>query len=54
MPALEPKRRVQWNDLAADDLEQQLALMGHCSALVKVTGNYSDLLMSHTSWFTYR
>ena len=54
IPALDPKRRVRWNDLAAGDLEQQLASMGHCSALVKVTGNYSDLLMSHSSWFTYR
>ena len=54
IPALEPTRRVRWNDLAADDLELQLASMGHCSALVKVTGNYSDLLMAHSSWFTYR
>ncbi|CAL5220185.1 g2156 [Coccomyxa viridis] len=53
IPALEPRRRVQWNELAADDLELQLASMGHCSALVKVTGNYSDLLMAHSSWFTY-
>lgn len=54
LPALEPKRRVQWNNLAADELELMLASMGHCSSLVKVTGNYSDLLMSHSSWFTYR
>jgi len=54
IPALEPKDRVQWDALAADDLELKLASMGHCSALVKVSGNYSDLLMSHSSWFTYR
>lgn len=53
IPALEPKRRVQWEQLKPDDLELKLASMGHCSALVKVTGNYSDLLLSHSSWFTY-
>ncbi len=54
VPALEPKRRIQWNNLAVDELEFMLASLGHCSSLVKVTGNYSDLLMSHSSWFTYR
>lgn len=54
VPALEPKRRVQWEMLTAGELEGMLASAGHCSALVKVTGNYSDLFLSHSSWFTYR
>ena len=54
IPALEPKDRVQGDGMAADDLELKLASMGYCSALVRVSGNYSDLLMSHSSWFTYR
>ncbi|EIE22757.1 laminin A, partial [Coccomyxa subellipsoidea C-169] len=40
-------------DLDASDMEGTLASMGHCSALVKVTGNYSDLFLAHSSWFTY-
>lgn len=31
----------------------QIADKGHCSALIKVTGNYSDLFAGHSSWFTY-
>lgn len=27
---------------------------GHCSALVKLTGDYSELFMSHSSWFQYQ
>ncbi|BDA45664.1 Phospholipase B-like 1 [Coccomyxa sp. Obi] len=53
VPALEPKRRVQWETLTPSELEGKLASAGHCSALVKVTGNYSDLFLSHSSWFTY-
>lgn len=28
----------------------QLALRGHCSGLIKLTGNYSDLFAGHSSW----
>ncbi|KAM8824206.1 phospholipase B-like 1 isoform 2-T2 [Synchiropus picturatus] len=27
--------------------------MGHCSALIKVTPGYENLLLSHSSWYTY-
>lgn len=54
VPALEPKKRVQWDSLSPGELEGKLASAGHCSALVKVTGNYSNLFLSHSSWFTYR
>jgi hypothetical protein len=54
VPALEPKKQVQWETLDARDVEETLASQGHCSALVKVTGNYSDLFLAHSSWFTYR
>nr|QOL01101.1 putative extracellular protein CSOL_028 [Pseudococcomyxa simplex] len=53
VPALEPKKQVQWETLDARDVEETLASQGHCSALVKVTGNYSDLFLAHSSWFTY-
>ena len=26
----------------------------HCSGLVKVTGNYSDLFWGHSAWFIYQ
>jgi hypothetical protein len=45
---------VAWEALDAEALELHLASRGHCSALIKVTGNYSDLLLSHSSWFTFR
>ena len=53
-PALEP-RLPAWHD--EDDPEallQRLLSAGRCSALVKVTGNLDNLLLSHSSWFTFR
>jgi hypothetical protein len=32
----------------------QIASNGHCSALVKLTGNFSELFFAHSSWFTYQ
>jgi len=28
-------------------------LIGHCSALIRVNGDLSDLWAAHSSWFTY-
>lgn len=36
-----------------EEMTAELRKMGHCSALVKVTGSYDDLFMGHSSWFEY-
>jgi hypothetical protein len=52
--ALESDKATTWGGLQPAELAAELASQGKCSALVKVTGNLSDILMSHSSWFTYR
>lgn len=52
--ALEEKEAIQFAELTPAELAAELAYRGKCSALVKLTGNLSDILMSHSSWFTYR
>lgn len=51
--ALYPKARPDLDRMTPAQRERLVAGLGHCSALVRVTGDYSDLLMSHSSWFTY-
>ena len=53
IPAVLRSRRPQWSSMSLDDKTRTLEAMGHCSAIVKVTGNFSALLMGHSSWYTY-
>lgn len=36
------------------EIERYTQTNGHCSALVKLTGDFQDLFMSHSSWFRYQ
>lgn len=44
-----------WPDDAstAEDMRTRLALRGHCSVLIKVTGDLKDLLIGHVTWGSY-
>ncbi|KAK9807611.1 hypothetical protein WJX72_004015 [[Myrmecia] bisecta] len=44
---------TDYDSMPAHQLRATLALSGRCSALVKVTGDLSDLLMGHSTWDTY-
>lgn len=35
------------------DLARYMGLNGHCSALIKVTGDLSAMFSGHTAWWTY-
>ena len=53
IPAVEKHQRVDWPSLSRDEARAALLKAGHCSALVKVVGDLSELFMGHSSWFEY-
>jgi len=53
IPAVNRERRTDWLSLSLEAAELMHASRGHCSGLVKLTGDFSDLFMAHSSWFTY-
>eukprot|EP00446_Apocalathium_sp_SHHI-4_P003988 CAMPEP_0177192156 /NCGR_PEP_ID=MMETSP0367-20130122/21744_1 /TAXON_ID=447022 ORGANISM="Scrippsiella hangoei-like, Strain SHHI-4" /NCGR_SAMPLE_ID=MMETSP0367 /ASSEMBLY_ACC=CAM_ASM_000362 /LENGTH=581 /DNA_ID=CAMNT_0018639927 /DNA_START=70 /DNA_END=1815 /DNA_ORIENTATION=- len=53
VPAVQRQHRIDWLSLDLAAAERLHATKGHCSGLVKLTGDYSDLFMAHSSWFTY-
>ena len=53
IPAVEKKQRVDWPSLSREEARLELRKAGHCSALIKVVGDLSELFMGHSSWFEY-
>lgn len=53
LPALSPKARPDWDSMQAEEMLAAIATSGHCSALIQVTGDLSQLLFAHSSWFVY-
>lgn len=51
--AVNPKARVDFNALTKGDLDEYKQLHSHCSALVKVTDDLSELYASHNTWCSY-
>jgi hypothetical protein len=47
------KERPQWDKMKPEEVAAAVYARSLCSAIVKVTGDYSDLFASHSSWFTY-
>ena len=53
IPAVKPSARPDVLRMSRDRLQAYRLSHGHCSALVKVTGDLSELYIGHSSWFTY-
>jgi len=51
--ALHPQGHPDVYSMSGEDFRQYVLSAGHCSALVKITGGYENLYMSHSSWFLY-
>jgi hypothetical protein len=43
-----------YDSMTPEEVAIKVASIGHCSAIVKIPGDLSDLWSSHSSWFTYR
>ncbi|XP_013417551.1 phospholipase B [Lingula anatina] len=53
MNVIDPDSRPDFSKMTPDEIQSYIASSGHCSALVKVTGAYENIFMSHSSWFVY-
>jgi len=47
------QKKVDFDSMTLDEIRQYVFKNGHCSALVKVPGDLSDIWSSHSAWFTY-
>eukprot|EP00164_Ancoracysta_twista_P001659 GFYU01002178.1.p1 GENE.GFYU01002178.1~~GFYU01002178.1.p1 ORF type:complete len:544 (+),score=219.20 GFYU01002178.1:76-1707(+) len=53
VPALKFKDEPDWDKLTVEEIELNILNRGHCSGLIKVTGDYSNLFAAHSSWFAF-
>jgi len=53
IPAVNRDQRIDWLSLPWDKAERMHTKQGHCSGLIKLPGDFSDLFMGHSSWFDY-
>jgi hypothetical protein len=51
--ALLPTETPHYADMTPSDLAEYFAERGHCSALIVLTGDLSEMFSGHTSWFRY-
>ena len=49
-----PALRPNFDNMTQQEFEQYVNLHGHCSSLVKLTGDFSQLYMAHVTWSSYQ
>jgi hypothetical protein len=54
IPALNDNENPNWQSMTQPEIDRQLGLRGHCSALIKVLGDMSDLYMAQSAWFSFQ
>lgn len=53
IPALTPAEAPQWHTMPAHEVMSAIRERSHCSAIIKVLGDLSEMFISHVAWFTY-
>jgi hypothetical protein len=54
IPALSPADAPQWSNMTDAELMDRVVKSTHCSALVKVNGDLTELYYAHSAWFIYQ
>lgn len=54
IPALSPSDSWDWTTMSDDDLMSRVRKTTHCSALVKVNGDLSEMWFAHAAWFIFQ
>ncbi len=53
IPRIMPKMAPDWDTMPLHEVLATVRNNSHCSALIKVLGDMSELYMSHVAWFSY-
>jgi hypothetical protein len=53
LPAIDAAARPDYARMTVAEVREALLLKGHCSALVKVADDLSEIYAGHSSWFVY-
>jgi len=51
--AIHPEKRPDFSRMTLEEARRYLDENGHCSALVKILGDFSDVFMGQSAWFTF-
>ncbi|GIQ81322.1 phospholipase B-like protein [Kipferlia bialata] len=51
--AVEPSMRPDWSNMTPFEKDMRFAKDSHCTGLVKLAGDYSDVYVSQAAWFFY-
>jgi hypothetical protein len=54
IPAVSPGDTWDWANMTDDQLMARVRATTHCSSLIKVTGDFSDLFFGHSAWFIFQ
>lgn len=53
LPSLDASLRPDYENMSLDKVREELVKRGHCSALVKISDDLSEVYAGHSSWFIY-
>ena len=53
IPAACPSLAPDFDHMSQPEFEDYIHTHGHCSAIVKIADDFSQLFMSHSSWYTF-